>query len=144
MAMSIKDLDADLAKLVTGAARRRVLVYTLIEYPGIDATHITTAYIDMDYIEQDSVFMSFANKHLPLGTGQISAVYKKDTEEWGRRWFTKVDDSPVDFDVEEGEPEPEPCNIDTMIEELNEMDGYLIPPPGFVECAIAATFVRMD
>jgi len=147
MAMSIKDLDADLAKLVTGAARRRVLVYTLIEYPGIDATHITTAYIDMDYIEQDSVFMSFAKKHLPLGTGQISAVYKKDTEEWGhpRRWFTKVDDNPVDFDVEEGQPQPEPCSIDTMIAELDEVDGYLIPPlVGFVECAITATFVLLD
>ena len=100
----------------------------------------------MDYIEQDSVFMSFANKHLPLGTGQISAVYKKDTEEWGhpRRWFTKVDDNPVDFDVEEGQPQPEPCSIDTMIAELDEVDGYLIPPPGFVECAITATFVRVD
>eukprot|EP00966_Prymnesium_polylepis_P136383 3151514-Prymnesium_polylepis.1 len=57
---TIKDLDADLAKLVIGAARMRVLVYTLVsgvEHAGMDDTRVTTAFISLDDIKQDSAFM---------------------------------------------------------------------------------------
>ena len=58
------------------------------------------------------------------------------------RWYAQVNDSPVDYDVEEEEPDTEPSNIDAMIQELGEVRGSLAPL-GFVEYAMAATFVRM-
>ena len=74
---TIKDLDADLAiKLVIGAARMRVLVYTLVsgvEHVGMDDTRVTTAYISLDDIKQDSAFMTFARQHLPSGVGHAEA-----------------------------------------------------------------------
>ena len=157
--VTIKELDGDVAKLVVGAARRRVLVYTLVsgaQYVGRDDLRVKTVYINMDDLKRDSVFMSFANEHLPSGTGQISAVCKKDRETWGYpyRWYTQVNDSPVDYwvdgedyDVEEEIPLPsgsvvDPSNIFAMIEELGEVTHYPAPL-GFVEHAMAATFVRM-
>jgi hypothetical protein len=144
---TIKDLDADLAKLIIGAAQMRVLVYTLvsgIEHAGMDDTRVTTAYINLDNIKQDSAFMTFARKHLPSGVGHINSVYKRDAEEYDTRyrWYTAVNDSPVDFDLEE-EVEAEPANIDAMIEELNEVGGTLVPPLGFVQYAITATFISV-
>ena len=141
---TIKDLDADLAKLVIGAAQMRVLVYTLvsgIEHAGMDDTRVTTAYISLDDIKQNSAFMTFARHHLPSGVGHISSVYKRDAEEYGTsyRWFSAVNDSPVDFDLEEEGAEL--TDIDAMIEELNKVGGTLVPPLGFVEYAITATFV---
>ena len=84
----------------------RVLVYTLvsgIEHAGMDDTRVTTAYISLDDIKQNSAFMTFARHHLPSGVGHISSVYKRDAEEYGTsyRWFSAVNDSPVDFDLEE-------------------------------------------
>ena len=143
--VTIKDLDGDLAKLVIGAARRRVLVYTLIsgvEYSGMDDTRIKTVYINMGDIKQDSAFMLFANHHLPSGTGHIGAMYKKDPNKWGYpcRWYTEVNGDAVDFDVDD---ETEPSNIDAMIEELEGVyPVYEAPPPGFVVFPITATFVR--
>jgi hypothetical protein len=144
---TIKDLDADLAKLIIGAAQMRVLVYTLvsgIEHAGMDDTRVTTAYINLDNIKQDSAFMTFARKHLPSGVGHINSVYKRDAEEYDTRyrWYTAVNDSPVDFDLEGVEAEP--ANIDAMIEELNEVGGTLVPPLGFVQYAITATFISVD
>ena len=144
---TIKDLDADLAKLIIGAAQMRVLVYTLvsgIEHAGMDDTRVTTAYINLDNIKQDSAFMMFARKHLPSGVGHINSVYKRDAEEYDTRyrWYTAVNDSPVDFDLEGVEAEP--ANIDAMIEELNEVGGTLVPPLGFVQYAITATFISVD
>ena len=144
---TIKDLDADLAKLIIGAAQMRVLVYTLvsgIEHAGMDDTRVTTAYINLDNIKQDSAFMTFARKHLPSGVGHINSVYKRDAEEYDTRyrWYTAVNDSPVDFDIEGVEAEP--ANIDAMIEELNEVGGTLVPPLGFVQYAITATFISVD
>ena len=144
---TIKDLDADLAKLIIGAAQMRVLVYTLvsgIEHAGMDDTSVTTAYINLDNIKQDSAFMTFARKHLPSGVGHINSVYKRDAEEYDTRyrWYTAVNDSPVDFDLEGVEAEP--ANIDAMIEELNEVGGTLVPPLGFVQYAITATFISVD
>ena len=144
---TIKDLDADLAKLIIGAAQMRVLVYTLvsgIEHAGMDDTRVTTAYISLDDIKQDSAFMTFARKHLPSGVGHINSVYKRDAEEYDTRyrWYTAVNDSPVDFDLEGVEAEP--ANIDAMIEELNEVGGTLVPPLGFVQYAITATFISVD
>ena len=144
---TIKDLDADLAKLVIGAARMRVLVYTLVsgvEHAGMDDTRVTTAYINLDNIKQDSAFMTFARKHLPSGVGHINSVYKRDAEEYDTRyrWYTAVNDSPVDFDLEGVEAEP--ANIDAMIEELNEVGGTLVPPLGFVQYAITATFISVN
>ena len=143
---TIKDLDADLAKLIIGAAQMRVLVYTLvsgIEHAGMDDTRVTTAYINLDNIKQDSAFMTFARKHLPSGVGHINSVYKRDAEEYDTRyrWYTAVNDSPVDFDLEGVEAEP--ANIDAMIEELNEVGGTLVPPLGFVQYAITATFISV-
>ena len=143
---TIKDLDADLAKLVIGAARMRVLVYTLVsgvEHAGMDDTRVTTAYISLDDIKQDSAFMTFARQHLPSGVGHVSSVYKRDAEEYGTsyRWHTAVNDSPVDFDLE---GEAEPTDVDAMIEELNEVGGTLVPPLGFVQYAITATFISVD
>ena len=144
---TIKDLDADLAKLIIGAAQMRVLVYTLvsgIEHAGMDDTSVTTAYINLDNIKQDSAFMTFARKHLPSGVGHINSVYKRHAEEYDTRyrWYTAVNDSPVDFDLEGVEAEP--ANIDAMIEELNEVGGTLVPPLGFVQYAITATFISVD
>ena len=144
---TIKDLDADLAKLIIGAAQMRVLVYTLvsgIEHAGMDDTRVTTAYINLDNIKQDSAFMTFARKHLPSGVGHINSVYKRHAEEYDTRyrWYTAVNDSPVDFDLEGVEAEP--ANIDAMIEELNEVGGTLVPPLGFVQYAITATFISVD
>ena len=144
---TIKDLDADLAKLIIGAAQMRVLVYTLvseIEHAGMDDTRVTTAYISLDDIKQDSAFMTFARQHLPSGVGHINSVYKRDAEEYDTRyrWYTAVNDSPVDFDLEGVEAEP--ANIDAMIEELNEVGGTLVPPLGFVQYAITATFISVD
>ena len=144
---TIKDLDADLAKLIIGAAQMRVLVYTLvsgIEHAGMDDTRVTTAYINLDNIKQDSAFMTFARKHLPSGVGHINSVYKRDAEEYDTRyrWYTAVNDSPVDFDLEGVEAEP--ANIDAMIEELNEVGGTLVPPLGFVQYAITATFISVN
>ena len=144
---TIKDLDADLAKLVIGAARMRVLVYTLVsgvEHAGMDDTRVTTAYISLDDIKQDSAFMTFARQHLPSGVGHVSSVYKRDAEEYGTsyRWYTAVNHSPVDFDLEEEETEL--TDIDAMIEELNNMGGTLVPLQGFVQYAITATFISVD
>jgi hypothetical protein len=145
--VTIKDLGADLAKLVIGAARMRVLVYTLvsgIEHAGMDDTRVTTVYISLDDIKQDSIFMTFAHEHLPSGVGHISSVYKRNAEEYGTlcRWYTAVNESLVDFDLEEEETEL--TDIDAMIEELNKVGGTLVPPLGFVECAITATFFSMN
>ena len=143
---TIKDLDADLAKLIIGAAQMRVLVYTLvsgIEHAGMDDTRVTTAYINLDNIKQDSAFMTFARKHLPSGVGHINSVYKRDAEEYDTRyrWYTAVNDSPVDFDLE---GEAEPTDVDAMIEELNNMGGTLVPLQGFVQYAITATFISVN
>ena len=120
------------------------------EYAGMD-TRIKTVYINMDDLKRYSVFMSFANEHLPSGTGQISAVCKKDRETWGPgdwayRWHTQVNEVPVDYDPSY-DPEREiqvlpsgsdtivdPSNINAMIEELDEVTHYPAPL-GFVEFA---------
>jgi hypothetical protein len=143
--VTIKELDGDVAKMVIGAARTRLLVYTLVsgvEDPVHD-THVTTAYINLDDLKQDSIFMTFAHEHLPSGVGHISAIYKRDPEEYdiSFRWYTRVNDNPVDFGVGLEEEEPEPTDIDAMIEELTRAGGYLVPPRGYVENAITATFV---
>ena len=110
----------------------------------MDDTRVTTVYISLDDIKQDSIFMTFAHEHLPSGVGHISAIYKRDPEEYDTsyRWYTIVNDNPVDFGLEEEEPEP--TDIEAMIEELTWARGYLVPPLGFVEYAITATFVSMD
>ena len=144
--VTIKELDGDVAKMVIGAARTRLLVYTYVsgvEYAGMDGTSVTTAYINLDDLKQDSIFMTFAHEHLPSGVGHISAIYKKDPEEYDSyRWYTRVNDNPIDFGLEEEEPEP--TDIEAMIEELTWARGYLVPPLGFVEYAITATFVSME
>jgi hypothetical protein len=86
----------------------RVLVYTLVsgvEHAGMDDTRVTTAYMNLDDIKQDSAFMTFARQHLPSGVGHISSVYKRDADEYDTRyrWYTAVNNDPVDFDLEEEE-----------------------------------------